>query len=125
MASTTYEIGEIEDRQILERTLRLIEGPTVMVGAKAYAPTSIVTMWSRTRHSDWVLISIAMGGERVTRDERGAPERHPEQVILERYQSVGFAPAWMISAAKANRPPKGATPDAPASAGSSLDALKA
>jgi hypothetical protein len=102
----SYTIGEVEDRQILERKIHIVEGPQVSLGRKSYAPINIVGMWSRTRYTDWQLLSLSFTGERLVRDERGRPERRPEEQETYRFPQVGFAPTWMQSAVKSLKPAK-------------------
>jgi hypothetical protein len=106
MASSTYTIGGVEDRLVLERKLHVVEGPLVVLGKKSYEPTAILAIWSRDRHSEWTLISVAFEGEQVVRDEDGRPERRPELKITHRFEKLPWVPTWMTGAAKSYKPSK-------------------
>lgn len=100
----SYTIGEIEDKQIMERKLHVVDGPLLPLGSKSYAPTAIVAMWTRTRNNPWQLVSLSMEGERVVRDETGAPERRPHEHVTHRFERVNWAPKWAQGAANSHRP---------------------
>jgi len=106
VASSEYVIGRIEDRNVKERDLEVISGPLVVIGRNTFAPTNVIGTWACTRHTDWVLISIAVKGDRIIRDEDGTPVRHPDITTTHRYEKVEFAPRWIVSAAKSSKPPR-------------------
>jgi hypothetical protein len=109
----SYTTGLISDKAVVERRIQVLDAPLYPSNNKSYAVTFVLATWSRQTPEDWKLIALGLEGERVWRDEKGNPQRRPEEKVTERFARVNWAPVWVQAAAKSHKPAKSEAPKRP------------